>query len=390
MKLHIPKELPSFETLLAKLVGENSISASDSSWDHSNESVIRELEKWLLGLGFRCEVIPVDQQAGKYNLIATLGTGSRGLVLAGHTDTVPYDQARWNSDPFKLSFSEGKYYGLGTCDMKGFFPIIVEALKSMDQAELNEPLIIVATADEESSMAGARLIAQQGELQARAAVIGEPTSIRPIRMHKGILMEAVEFRGCSGHSSNPDLGNSAVNAVHGFLGELFAFRSRLQANYQNANFEVSGPTLNVGAIHGGDSPNRICGHCQMNFDIRPLPGMSVSSLHAEIDALVKQTGYKYKIDVKHRHMVEPVPAFETSRDAELVKACERLTGVPAEAVAFATEAPFLSGMGMETVVMGAGSIDQAHQPNEFLAEQQVGEMAKVLSSLINSYCIAQP
>ncbi|WP_156502303.1 M20/M25/M40 family metallo-hydrolase, partial [Oleiphilus sp. HI0067] len=215
-------------------------------------------------------------------------------------------------------------------------------------------------------------------------------SIRPIRMHKGILMEAVEFRGCSGHSSNPDLGNSAVNAVHGFLGELFAFRSRLQANYQNANFEVSGPTLNVGAIHGGDSPNRICGHCQMNFDIRPLPGMSVSSLHAEIDALVKQTGYKYKIDVKHRHMVEPVPAFETSRDAELVKACERLTGVPAEAVAFATEAPFLSGMGMETVVMGAGSIDQAHQPNEFLAEQQVGEMAKVLSSLINSYCIAQP
>lgn len=380
-------QLNDFEHLLADLVSVGSVSATDPAWDQSNETVIRRLETWFTGLGFKCDVREVDGETKKYNLIATLGSGPNGLVLAGHTDTVPYDQARWDTDPFKLHFEQGRYFGLGTCDMKGFFPIIVEALRGLEGAELTQPIIVIATADEESSMAGARALAEQNDIPARAAIIGEPTSIRPIRMHKGILMEAVEFRGCAGHSSNPKLGNSAVEAVHGFLGELFAFRSRLQTRYQNANFAVSGPTLNVGAVHGGDSPNRICGHCQMNFDLRPLPGMSVASLHAEIQALVSQTSYKHSIEVVHRHLVEPVPAFETPRDAQLVEVCERLTGVDAEAVAFATEAPFLSAMGMETLVLGAGSIDQAHQPNEYLASDQVVRMAQVLQSLIRQYCI---
>jgi len=380
-------ELNNFESLLAELVAISSVSATDPAWDQSNEGVIRCLESWFNRLGFKCDVREVDATNKKYNLVATLGEGSNGLVLAGHTDTVPFDQALWSTDPFKLHYEQNRYFGLGTCDMKGFFPIIIEALRALEGAELKQPIIVIATADEESSMAGARALAEQNDVPARAAIIGEPTSIRPIRMHKGILMEAVEFRGCSGHSSNPKLGNSAVEAVHGFLGELFAFRSRLQARYQNANFEVSGPTLNVGAVHGGDSPNRICGHCQMNFDLRPLPGMSVSSLHAEIQALVAQTGYKHAIEVNHRQLVDPVPAFETPRDAELVKICERLTGVDSEAVAFATEAPFLSKMGMQTLVLGAGSIDQAHQPNEYLASEQVVRMAQVLQSLIKQYCI---
>lgn len=236
-------------------------------------------------------------------------------------------------------------------------------------------------------MAGARALAGGCGLPARAAVIGEPTSIKPIRMHKGIMMESVQFQGCSGHSSNPNLGKSTVEAVHGFLGEVLAFRTRLQSQYRNANFAVSGPTLNVGAIHGGDSPNRICGHCQLNFDLRPLPGMSVESLHAEIKALASQTGFKHDIEVTHHSLVQPVPAFETPASSELVKLCERLTNSGAEAVAFATEAPFLAAMGLDTVVLGAGSIDQAHQPNEYLAAEQVTRMAEVLRSLIRSYCI---
>jgi len=247
-------ELPSFDTLLSSLVAENSISAADPNWDHSNLRVIEILEAWFSQLGFQCEVLPVDKDQGKYNLIATLGQGDEGLVLAGHTDTVPFDSSRWSSDPFSLAYRQGRFFGLGTCDMKGFFPIIVEALRALEGATLKQPLIIIATADEESSMAGARAIAAQGLVQARAAVIGEPTSISPIRMHKGILMESVEIRGRSGHSSDPSLGNSAIGALHHFLGELFAFRERLQSTYQDAHFAVSGPTLNVGAVHGGDSP----------------------------------------------------------------------------------------------------------------------------------------
>lgn len=379
--------LPPFTDLLGDIVAQNSISAADPHWDHSNERVIDTLRGWFDKLGFETQIQDVSPLNGKYNLIATLGSGSKGLVLAGHTDTVPFDESRWDTDPFKLHFEQEKLFGLGTCDMKGFFPIIVEALRQLEGAELAQPLIVIATADEESSMAGARTLAGGANVPARAAVIGEPTSIKPIRMHKGIMMESVQFHGCSGHSSNPALGQSSVEAVHGFLGEILAYRKRLQSQYQNANFLVSGPTLNVGAIHGGDSPNRICGHCQLNFDLRPLPGMSVESLHAEIKALARQTGYKYAIEVTHESMVQPVPAFENPASSELVKICEQLTNSEAEAVAFATEAPFLSEMGLDTVVMGAGSIDQAHQPNEFLATEQVSRMAKVLRSLILNYCI---
>lgn len=382
-----PVKLASFADLLGEIVAQNSISASDPSWDNSNEAVIAILKRWFDDLGFKTSVQDVDKAKGKYNLIATLGSGSRGLVLAGHTDTVPFDASRWNSDPFKLHYEQEKFYGLGTCDMKGFFPIVVEALRQLEGANLAQPLVVIATADEESSMAGARALAGHASIPARAAVIGEPTSITPIRMHKGIMMESIQFRGRSGHSSNPDLGNSVVEAVHGFLGEILAFRTRLQSQFQNANFAVSGPTLNVGAIHGGDSPNRICGHCQLNFDLRPLPGMSVESLHAEIAALASQTGYKHLVEIQHRSLVEAVPAFETPASSELVRICETLTDSGAEAVAFATEAPFLSAMGLDTLVMGAGSIDQAHQPNEYLATDQVERMAQVLSSLIQHYCV---
>ena len=382
--------LPRFDRLLSGLVAENSVSAADPRWDHSNEAVISLLQSWFEKLGFSCEVLAVDEVAGKYNLIATLGSGANGLVLAGHTDTVPYDQARWLSDPFELTYTNGQYFGLGTCDMKGFFPIIIEALRELDGAELNQPIIVLATADEESSMNGARMLAEQGLVQARAAVIGEPTSIKPVHMHKGIMMEAIEFRGRTGHSSNPKLGQSTVEAVHGFLGEVLAYREQLQSQYQNANFLVSGPTLNVGGIHGGDSPNRICGHCALNFDIRPLPGMAIDTLYSDIELLTRRVADKYAIEINHRSLVEPVPPFETPRDAELVKVCESLTGVTAEAVAFATEAPFMSALGMETIVMGAGSIDQAHQPNEFLASEQIVKMSQVLQKLIRHYCVEAP
>lgn len=377
-----------YETLLAEIVAQNSISSADATWDHSNETTIAILERWFSSLGFRTEVTAVDQTLGKFNLVATLGEGDGGLVLAGHTDTVPFDAQRWSSDPFKLTLSEGKYYGLGSCDMKGFFPIIIEALRALEQAPLKQPLIILATADEESSMAGARAIAKTNNIQARAAIIGEPTSIKPVRMHKGIMMESIEIRGKSGHSSNPSLGNNALEALHSFTGDLLRYRQQLQANYTNAAFEVATPTMNLGAVHGGDSPNRICGQCAMNFDLRPLPGMSIDALYNDLQALAERTRCDHQIEISLTNLVEPVPAFETDKDSELVVISERLTRSEAHAVAFATEAPFLSAMGMETIVMGAGSIDQAHQPNEYLAIDQVKQMALVLKRLISHYCIA--
>jgi acetylornithine deacetylase len=384
----IPKvTLPKFEKLLSQLIATPSISSPSSDWDQGNLPVIRVLEDWFEHLGFSVEIEPIPGQINKANLIATLGTGSNGLVLSGHTDTVPYDTKKWASDPFKLIEYEQKLYGLGTCDMKGFFPIIIEALRQMEGAELTQPLIILATADEESSMSGARALAQSGSIQGRAAVIGEPTSVRPIRMHKGILMESIVVSGGSGHSSNPDLGNSALEGMYELLGELLAFRTRLQSQYQNDLFDVNVPTLNLGRIQGGDSPNRICGHCELSFDIRPLPGMNSESLKSEVRMLAKKIAAKRGLNIKVESLFGGVDPFETDAQAELVRLCESLTGHAAGVVAFATEAPFLSSMGLETIVMGAGSIDQAHQPNEYLALDQIKPMSDVLGKLIKCYCV---
>ena len=148
-------------------------------------------------------------------------------MLAGHTDTVPFDEGRWQSDPLALTERDQRLYGLGSTDMKGFFPLALAAASQFLDAPLQQPLILLATADEESSMNGARALAAAGKPKARAAIIGEPTSLVPVRMHKGIMMQAVRVTGAAGHSSNPDLGNSALEGMHAVMGELMAYRQQL-------------------------------------------------------------------------------------------------------------------------------------------------------------------
>lgn len=381
--------LHSYDKLLAELVAAPSISAPSADWDQSNEKVIAILHRWFSELGFKSEIHKVPNNPGKYNLIACLGEGAEGLVLSGHTDTVPFDASKWSSDPFTMDYRNERFYGLGSCDMKGFFPIIVEALRRLEGAELSQPLIVVATADEESSMSGARAIASSTLIQGRAAIIGEPTSIRPIRMHKGIMMQGVRISGQSGHSSNPELGNSALEAMHEMISELMRYRASIQQRFQHPGFEVTTPTLNFGHVHGGDSPNRICGHCELSFDLRLLPGMDSVSIRNEISGIVSRVSARRSIDVSLSDLIDHVDAFETAEHSDLVQSCEIITKTKAGAVSFATEAPFLSQLGFETIVMGAGSIDQAHQPDEFLAAHQVKPMADVLCRLIQKYCISE-
>lgn len=379
--------LPDLKTALSQLIALPSISSASSSWDQSNEPVVRLLAQWLETLGFAIEVLAVPGRPGKYNLIATLGQGAGGLVLSGHTDTVPYDEKRWTSDPFKLSERDGRFYGLGTCDMKGFFPLILEAAQKFDAKDFHQPLIVLATADEESSMSGAQALAAAGRPHGRYAVIGEPTELRPVRMHKGIMMERLALRGQSGHSSDPTLGRNAMEGMHAALTELMALRSEWQQQYRHPGFRVEFPTLNLGHIHGGDSPNRICAGCELHFDLRPLPGMAIDELRDTIHRRIAPLMRARELGMTFEPLFDGVPPFETAADARLVTLCEELTGHKAESVSFATEAPFLQQLGLETLVLGAGSIDQAHQPDEFLALSQLEPAIDILSGLIQRCCV---
>ncbi len=374
-----------FRQRLAQLIASPSVSCTSPSLDMSNRAVIELLATWLEKLGFQIEIMDIG--GGKANLIATLGQGPGGLVLAGHTDTVPCNPERWQQDPFQLTEKNNRFYGLGTTDMKGFFPVVLAALDELaaEASKLQQPLIVLATADEESSMNGARALAKAGKPKARYAIIGEPTGMRPIRMHKGIMMNAIRVQGMAGHSSNPELGRSALDSMHAVLGELLRFREKL-LQHRNPGFEVDYPTLNLGHIHGGDNPNRICGHCEVHFDLRPLPGMEIDELEHQIEQLLQPIAKNYNTPITQERLIAGIDAFEQGADSELVAAVDRLTRHAASSVAFATEAPFLQQLGMQTLVMGPGSIDQAHQPNEFLAHSEVKPAINVIKSLITEFC----
>ncbi|PAU53110.1 acetylornithine deacetylase [Pseudomonas indica] len=378
--------VPSLKDAFAALIAAPSVSCTQPHWDQTNRPVIDLLATWLGDLGFACEVQEVVP--GKFNLLASYGSGPGGLVLAGHSDTVPFDAALWKSDPLRLDERDGRWYGLGSCDMKGFFALIVEAVRPLLAQPFKQPLLILATCDEESSMSGARALADAGRPLGRAAVIGEPTGLRPIRLHKGVMMERIDILGRSGHSSDPSLGHSALEAMHEAIGELLALRSQWQKEYRNPLFNVPQPTLNLGCIHGGDNPNRICGQCSLEFDLRPLPGMAPEHLRLEIRQRLQPLAERHQVKIDFAPLFPSVPPYEQAANAELVHVAERLTGHAAGAVAFGTEAPYLQQLGCETLVLGPGDIACAHQPDEYLEMARLEPSVRLLRELIQHYCLS--
>ncbi|MDR2212569.1 MAG: acetylornithine deacetylase [Pseudomonadales bacterium] len=363
-----------------------SVSSAHAALDMSNRPVIDLLADRFSTLGFTCEIMPLPGHPHKANLIATLGRGPGGLVLSGHTDTVPFDADLWRSDPLRLTERDNRLYGLGSTDMKGFFAIVHEAVRALDASKLQQPLVILATADEESSMDGARALVQAGRQLGRGALIGEPTGLKPINRHKGVMMERLRVQGQSGHSSNPALGKSALEAMHAMLSTLLALRASLQREYRNPHFAIDLPTMNFGVIHGGDNPNRICGHCELEFDVRLLPGMNSATLRDDIRALLEPIARQHAVEFSFTPLFPGVEPFANDH-SELVALCETLTGSTAQSVAFGTEAPLLQQLHLDTVVLGPGSIDVAHQPNEYMELDQVRPCIELLRRLIGRYCL---
>ena len=377
---------PELMKMMAQLIETPSISCTHADMDMSNQPVINLLANWLNDLDFKVEIIPVSD--GKSNLIATRGSGDGGLVLAGHTDTVPYDENRWQHNPFKLTEADHRLYGLGTSDMKAFLALAIKAALMFKPEDYKQPLIILATSDEETTMEGAKTLVDISKPKARYAIIGEPTGMKPIRMHKGILMEAIRITGLAGHSSDPRLGHNAMEAMHTVIGELMLWRNELQQQYRNPLFEVPVPTMNLGHIHGGDNPNRICGSCELHIDIRPLPGMQLDDLRHQLKQRLSRVMPENGFQLETFPLFSGIPAMETADTSELVKAAEKLTGQTAGSVAFGTEAPFLTQLGIETLILGPGNIDQAHQPDEYLELNRIQPTLDLLHKFIYQFCIS--
>lgn len=377
---------PDFLTMYRELIALPSVSCLEPGWDTSNKAVIERLGGWLQSLGFSVQINELSTQRGKFNLLASLGSGDGGLLLAGHTDTVPWDEGRWSRDPFTLTEADNKLYGLGSADMKGFFAFVIEAVRSLDLRQLKKPLRILATADEETTMAGARELDKFPGLRPDYAVIGEPTSMIPVVMHKGHTTECIRITGKSGHSSNPAAGLNAIDIMHEVIGELIQVRHDLAQNYRMDAFEVPHPTMNFGHIHGGDAANRICACCELHLDMRPLPGMDLDGLYDLLHKRLTPLHDRYPGIINVTSMHEPIPGYACPTDSALIRLAEELRGEKAQPANYCTEAPFVQALGCETIIMGPGSIRQAHQPDEFITLAEINPALDQIKTLVQRIC----
>ncbi|OWF86195.1 acetylornithine deacetylase [Yersinia kristensenii] len=388
-------KLPPFIELYRALIATPSISATDSALDQSNEALINLLAGWFADLGFRVEIQPVPGTRHKFNLLASIGEnavgeknsgeGRGGLLLAGHTDTVPYDEGRWTRDPFTLTEHDNKLYGLGTADMKGFFAFILDAVRDIDASTLSKPLYILATADEETTMAGARYFAASTQLRPDFAIIGEPTSLQPVRAHKGHISNAIRITGQSGHSSDPARGVNAIDLMHESITELMKLRTTLQERYNNPAFAIPYPTMNFGHINGGDAANRICACCELHMDIRPLPGLTLSDLDELMTEALAPVSARWPGRLSIDELHPPIPGYECPTDHHMVGVIEKLLGERTAVVNYCTEAPFIQQI-CPTLVLGPGSINQAHQPDEFIDMAFIEPTRELIGQLVNHFC----
>lgn len=235
-------------------------------------------------------------------------------------------------------------------------------------------------------MSGARALASAGRPLGRYAVIGEPTSLKPVRLQKGVMGESVRLTGRTGHASDPSLGRNALDGMQEVMGDIMVWREELGRRYRHPAFAVPVPTVNLGHIHGGDNPNRICGDCELHLDLRVLPGMNDQDLRSELSDRVAAIAKRRMLEWEVTPLFACVPPIETPAASDIVKAGESLTGHPAEAVSFGTEAPFLDELGMQTLVLGPGNLAQAHQPDEYLELARIQPTMGLLRGLIQRFC----
>lgn len=355
--------------------------AIDSTSTKSNRPIIDLLERKLAALGLATQRQRYLDDAGveKENLLATTGEGLPELALIGHSDCVPFDAA-W-TDALTLTERDGRLYGRGACDTKAFIACAVTAM-GRARGKLERPAMLVFTADEELGCVGAKKLAEAGLGRTRRALIGEPTSLRPIRANKGYCLAEVEVHGKEGHSAYPDTGASSVFRAARLLTRLEAWSRTTLRETTDPAFEPPFGTLNVGLISGGKAKNVIPGSTRFTLEWRPLPGQSVDVV---LDALEQLRRACVAEEPGFSMTVKPLRldrGFATDPADELVTFITAQTGKASDTVAFGTEGPQLVSLGAVPVVFGPGDITVAHQTGEHVPTAELLRCAEVMEAAL--------
>jgi len=333
----------------------------------------------------------------KVNLIVTAGPDPggerRGLTLSGHTDVVPADEPEWESDPFTLTRRGDSLYGRGAADMKGFVALAVNRVAQCDPARLRHPVALLLTYDEELGTLGAQRFAEtwdRPETLPRHTLIGEPTSLRAVRMHKGHLKLVLSVDGVSAHSGYPHLGHNAIEPAARAILALAGLRAELERERSSASAhfpEVPFVTLTVTMIHGGAAINVLPDRCEVSIGSRILPDMSSESIVERIRAAVAPPleGERWQLD-----LAGDSPPFRFDAEHPLHRElCEAVGQHDSRSVGFATDAGWLQRVGFDCVIWGPGTIEVAHKPNESLPLAEFHQAGTLLDRLIDRHCLGQ-
>ena len=369
--------------------------AFDTTSRHSNLALIHDCADYLESLGLK-PWLSHNADQSKANLFATIaaadGSTEGGLILSGHTDVVPTDGQAWQSDPYRADIREGRLYGRGSADMKGFIAAVLAAAPAMVQAGLKRPLHIALSYDEEIGCLGAPVMI--AELQKRGltpehCIVGEPTSMRMVVAHKGIHTFRCAVHGKAAHSSLTPQGVNAIEYAAKLIVFINELAGRLKARYDtDPDYDVPFSTLSVNTIAGGIAGNIVPQLCEFEFDYRNLPHMSPADITAPIEAHIREVlqpqmqavDAACRIDMRHGENVPAMPEAEAAllHDliTQLVEDSSRLK------VAYATEGGQFQQAGIATVICGPGNIEQAHKADEFVELSQLARCDAFLHKLI--------
>lgn len=364
--------------------------AIDSVSTRSNAEVVEWLERRLAprGFAFHRHRYVDERGVAKENLVAVAGPaatplGAGGLAFVGHTDTVPFDPA-WK-DALRLVERDGRLYGRGAADTKGFIAAVLAAIDRVDLAGLRRPLVCVFTADEELGCIGARRLLEEVELRPACAIVGEPTGLVPVRAHKGYWLAEVEMRGAAGHSAFPALGRSAIRDAARLILRLEAAQEALKAERDPA-FDPAWTTLHVGTIEGGEAPNVIPAACRFPLEWRPLPRQPGERVAELLDRAIEELHAADPGFDASWIMVRREPAVEVDADEPIVRFLEEATGTKAAATPFGTELPWLVAAGIPGCVCGPGDIRTAHRTGEYVERAALERAADLFAAAIARFC----
>ncbi|PJY93942.1 acetylornithine deacetylase [Pseudomonas donghuensis] len=371
--------------LLARLIGFATVSRD------SNLALIEFVRDYLHGLGVSCELIYNDERT-KANLLASIGPAvAGGVVLSGHTDVVPVDGQAWTVEPFSLTERDGKLYGRGTADMKGYLASVLAAVPLFLQRPLRRPVHLAFSYDEEVGCLGVRSLLEllpRRIAQPALCLIGEPTELKPVLGHKGKLAMRCHVHGAPCHSAYAPYGVNAIEQAARLIGRLGDIGQRLAApEHHDARFDPAFSTVQVGVIHGGTALNIVPATCRFDFEVRALPAFAPQAVVDELQRYAQQTLLPAMQAVKADTAIrfEPLsayPGLATAPESAAAQLVAQLCGSDAfSTVAFGTEGGLFDQAGIPAVVCGPGSMDQGHKPDEFVSVEQMAACDRLMDRL---------